>query len=149
MTPENIGAVQAFVELLAGWENKERRDEDGNESEPRLINTKAPVKAVAKLLLRWSDELTIRRCPVFEKHGVQSFGVGSGVGRASDSVQVLARLCVVGLGEYAEMIVLFAMTHLRAFRCYRLCSDFKSSAPAIPSSTGHWHHKSIEHIRRL
>jgi hypothetical protein len=35
-----------------------------------LVNAKAPLKALADVLLRWSEgELTIRRCPVFQKSG--------------------------------------------------------------------------------
>ena len=35
-----------------------------------LVNAKAPLKALADVLLRWSDgELTIRRCAVFHKPG--------------------------------------------------------------------------------
>jgi hypothetical protein len=35
-----------------------------------MVNAKAPLKALADVLLRWSDgELTIRRCAVFQKSG--------------------------------------------------------------------------------
>jgi hypothetical protein len=35
-----------------------------------LVDAKAPLKALADVLLRWSEgELTIRRCPVFQKSG--------------------------------------------------------------------------------
>jgi hypothetical protein len=35
-----------------------------------LVNAKAPLRALADVLLRWSDgELTIRRCAVFQKSG--------------------------------------------------------------------------------
>jgi hypothetical protein len=35
-----------------------------------LVRAKAPLKALADVLLRWSDgELTIRRCAVFQKPG--------------------------------------------------------------------------------
>jgi hypothetical protein len=34
------------------------------------VNAKAPLRALADVLLRWSDgELTIRRCAVFQKPG--------------------------------------------------------------------------------
>lgn len=35
-----------------------------------LVNAKAPLRALADVLLRWSDgELTIRRCAVFQRPG--------------------------------------------------------------------------------
>lgn len=36
-----------------------------------LVDARPPLRALADVNLRWSDgELTIRRCPVFEKPGV-------------------------------------------------------------------------------